>query len=392
MNLEELADNELGPGTSEGRAEFLDSCREIGRSLRIEETAASSIVGSLYWLVVARQLLEQRHVLWDDFPRLVAVREPWKRRASRAFGTDGQLESLVVAHGDPVRFSLVLLDPEFESRQPLTQEIPPDVAAAMVENEFFGTRSYFQRYPLIAELIFESLYEYERPPRSPGSARLDSLVGMYESALLAYARMQAGGVIVVRRPRLMLTSGSASAAAVCTGDGATSTAGMLFEAPRSLLITAANHAVTDDAVEVAGVPAEVIGRHQGTDSCVLRVPYTLDCPLVERARQLHHHQVQVLPPRPHEEATFVGATSGPVETKVRAYDPSILFRTPMPDIGSRLYTDCDTNEGDSGAALYDSGGNVIGFAAYRTAYGEDPSYSVWIWAKQVVKQHKLDRL
>lgn len=42
----------------------------------------------------------------------------------------------------------------------------------------------------------------------------------------------------------------------------------------------------------------------------------------------------------------------------------------MPDFASKLYTDCDTNDGDSGAALYDSGGKAIGFAAYRTAYGE----------------------
>ncbi|MFL6125074.1 hypothetical protein [Actinophytocola sp.] len=382
MNLEELADAELGPGVHEGRAEFLESCREIGRAFRVDEATARSIVGSLYWLAVPRQRETSR---WGD---RIFGRPRWGTpTAWRLFGAGDRAEPLVVAHGDPVRFSLVLLDPDFETtRRPLTLEIPPEIAVEAIEDEL-GYYSFHPRLPI--PQIFGDLLRVLSP--SSRTVVPFALVDLFRRAVLSYARMQPGGVLVVRQPRLVRTSSPIPAAPVRTSRGTTSTAGMLFEAPtHELLITAANHAVTDDTVEVAGVAADVIGRHEGTDSCVLRVPYTSDCPLFARVRELRHLQVQGLPPRPHEGASFVGVTSGPVETTIRAHDPSILFR--MPEFASKLYTDCDTVDGDSGAALYDSGGKVIGFAAYRTAYGEDPSYSVWIWAKQVIEQHKLDRL
>ena len=388
MNLEELANAQLGPGNHEGRAEFLEDCRGIGRTFGIDEVKAESIVGSLYWLAV-RRLFEPRRQSLAIWP----VTEPSlvTRDRRRFVGPSDRAEPLVVAHGDPVRFSLVLLDPEFGPTRPLVQEIAPEVAVGAIEGEFGGEfddpelrlgRLSIQRVVLnFLEVLASSGLRLHPFP----------LVDRFRTAMLTYARMQPGGVVIVHRPRIERTSRLAPAAPVRSGTGTTSTAGMLFKASRhELLITAANHAVTDDMVEVAGVPADVVMRHGGTDSCVLRVPYTADCPLWARARQLRHHGVQALPPRPHEDASFVGVSSGPVDTTIRAHDPSILFR--MPEFASKLYTDCDTVEGDSGAALYDSAGKVIGFAAYRTAYGEDPSYSVWIWAKQVLEQHKLDRL
>jgi hypothetical protein len=380
MNLEELADAELGPGAREGRAEFLDDCRKVGRLLQVEETTVQSIIGSLYWLVV-QGALERRRGWWAEY---LELDDP--RQGNRSFaGRSVRAESMVVAHGDPLRFSLVLLDPEFEGRQPLVQEIAPEQAASAVSREF--DLRHRTSDPRSLQGIVLNLMRRSRGSRIDPFAVTEQL----GTAVRHYAMMQPGGVVVVRRPRLVQTSGLVPAAPVRTFAGETSTAGMVFEvSSHELLITAANHAVTDDSVEVAGVPAEVVGRHGGTDSCVLRVRYTPDCALFVRARQLHHQLVQTLPPRPHEDARFVGAASGLVHTKVRAHDPSIMFR--MPEFASKLYTDCDTVDGDSGATLYDSKGKAIGFAAYRTAYGEDPSYSVWIWAKQVLELHKLDRL
>lgn len=388
MNLEELANAELGPGTREGRAEFLRNCQGISRTFGIDEVKAESIVGSLYWLVV-RRLLEPGLRWLGGYPATDPRLVTGDRR--QFIGPSNRAEPLVVAHGEPVRFSLVLLDPNFRHGRPQAQEIAPDIAVEAIESEFgdeFDDPSNRLGRASIQRVVLNFLEVL-----ASAQMRLHPfmLVDQFREALLAYATVQPGGVVVVRRPRLERTSGLVPAAPVRSQAGEISTAGMLFEVSQhELLITAANHAVTDDLVEVAGIPADVVVRHGGTDSCVLRVPYTPDCPLFTRARQLRHHRAQALPPRPHEDASFVGATSGPVNTTIRAHDPSILFR--MPEFASKLYTDCDTVDGDSGAALYDSGGKVMGFATYRTAYGEDPSYSVWIWAKQVLEQHKLDRL
>jgi hypothetical protein len=158
--------------------------------------------------------------------------------------------------------------------------------------------------------------------------------------------------------------------------------------PYDLFVTVASHAVgDDDVIEVAGVPATVVGRDQVTDSCVLRVPRSRDCPLLAKAARLRKHPVQRWSPRAHETASFDGAASGLVQTRIRGHDLSVLVR--QSSFASKVYTDADTVDGDSGAALYDSSESVIGFAAYRTAYGDDPSYSIWIWAKQVLEQLDL---
>lgn len=109
------------------------------------------------------------------------------------------------------------------------------------------------------------------------------------------------------------------------------------------------------------------------------------CRLLDKARSARMHRVQTLPPRHPEAAFFDGAASSYVKTKIRGHDPSILLAST--NFASKVYTDNDTREGDSGAILYDSGENIIGFAAFRSAYKEDPSYSVWIWARQVVDHH-----
>lgn len=49
-----------------------------------------------------------------------------------------------------------------------------------------------------------------------------------------------------------------------------------------------------------------------------------------------------------------------------------------------------TARGDSGAALVDGSGHILGFAYSRSDASSPASYSTWIWAAAVLKKHELE--
>ena len=61
---------------------------------------------------------------------------------------------------------------------------------------------------------------------------------------------------------------------------------------------------------------------------------------------------------------------------------------PQPEEMCRVYTEPDTAHGDSGAALIDEDGYIVGFAHSLSRYGP-PKFSTWVWAEQVYMAHKL---
>ena len=93
-----------------------------------------------------------------------------------------------------------------------------------------------------------------------------------------------------------------------------------------------------------------------------------------------------LSPRERDVTTFTVA-SGPKQAYVTGWDKDIPFVRPFSQL--RVYTTPATSPGDSGVALLDSDGRVLGFAFYRTGLGEPIEYSAWVWADSVYYVHGL---
>jgi S1-C subfamily serine protease len=154
----------------------------------------------------------------------------------------------------------------------------------------------------------------------------------------------------------------------------------------SVYATSALHAVgSATQVYVNGVAGTVQGRDPVTDSCLLWFEHDP----FGTVRQPFHGASRVRPPRQHVAVQFEGADSKIVKSSVlRGFDDSIL--DPQPYLATKVYTDPDTNPGDSGAALIDpSTDEALGFAAYRTSAASPVLYSVWVWAEQVYDVFRL---
>jgi len=143
-------------------------------------------------------------------------------------------------------------------------------------------------------------------------------------------------------------------------------------------VTTALHAFEnqDASVFVNGISGKVQSKDTITDSCFIEVDYsqlpsfgTCNGPLVG------------VTPGQGETVLFDGATSGKVETFVNGWTPELPWI--IPGVQSRIITPPVTNGGDSGAALMNQRGNVIGFAQYRTGFKAKSPHSAWIWAESV---------
>jgi hypothetical protein len=95
-----------------------------------------------------------------------------------------------------------------------------------------------------------------------------------------------------------------------------------------------------------------------------------------------------LSPRLYTSAQFAGAARNEqISTMITAVDASLAI--PQTMFATKVYTNPDTLPGDSGAALTDDLGRIIGFAAWRTGFGAEISFAIWIWAQQVFAAHNL---
>ena len=148
-------------------------------------------------------------------------------------------------------------------------------------------------------------------------------------------------------------------------------------------VTAAGHAVPPKGsnVDVGGVSGRVVGLDSAmTDSAFIEVPggkgmfITTSGPLQKA-------------PRTNDLCSFHGITSGHGQTPIRAFN----YEIPAVDIDMQqtVRTDRVTARGDSGAALIDDTGYIIGFAHRRSAPNANPTWSSWIWAGAVFEKHGL---
>lgn len=278
---------------------------------------------------------------------------------------EGQV--LVVRHGGDTRHDLLVLDPGFAHRQPRATRLTFfDVSA--------GTSPSWR-----ARSIQGS---------SGPWASLDE--AMVDRALTEVGAASEFGVIVAAPPRVLLTHcPSAPAWDVSTAvDSAVATAGaVVVTKDGTVAVTTALHAIKGATfVTVGGKPGRIHSVHEPTDSCLIAI----DPPRVDGVHRGRAGALRGMSPRQYDHAEFDGAASGAKATTVTAWDLSILAVQNY--VGSKVYTNPDTVPGDSGAALIDSADHIIGFAVYRSAFGEPIEYSAWVWADQVFGAHAVEPL
>jgi hypothetical protein len=169
----------------------------------------------------------------------------------------------------------------------------------------------------------------------------------------------------------------------------TSTAGAVVRDEKGRAgVTAALHAVNGNtntlcigtAVAVSGNAGTVHDADLVSDCCFIEVD-----PLPGTTRTTAGPLIGVSP-RQYEAATFEGLTSGSVKAVVQGWTCDIPLV--MSNNQLKVFTDNVTNPGDSGAALRDTHGNLLGFSFYRSNTSP-PYYSAWIWADSVFTALRL---
>lgn len=143
-------------------------------------------------------------------------------------------------------------------------------------------------------------------------------------------------------------------------------------------VTTALHALKDGRtpIFVQGAPGSVRARDQITDSCFIEIANIQSLQQANACSPLSG----VTPGR-GEPVSFEGMTSGKVTTHVDGWTPELPWI--VPGVQSRIITPAVTDGGDSGAALVNQQGRVIGFAHYRTGFNAKSPHSAWIWAESV---------
>ena len=195
------------------------------------------------------------------------------------------------------------------------------------------------------------------------------------------------GILLLPAPR-MLPAASLPLPPIKVSEpnvGATSTAGVhCVNANGKVGVTAAWHAVEDainGMVKVDNHPGRVVSHDLITDSAFIEVGLQVSTP-ASRLKLLSN-----LPPRQHEPVTFDGAQSGHRSGKVTGWSPQ------LPAVSRFAQLVVTTNpisaQGDSGAALLDGQGILLGFCHEISEFGAVNPYSSWIWAESVFKGHDL---
>jgi hypothetical protein len=168
---------------------------------------------------------------------------------------------------------------------------------------------------------------------------------------------------------------------VTAGAATTSTAGgWVQDGAHRIGVTAAYHAVPKGVpISVGGSPATYVQGDALTDSCFLEVAHV-------PANSKTSHGPLKMAPRSNDIANFTGCVrSGPARVVAFNYELPYID----PNLQQTVRTEQVTSQGDSGAALVDSNGYVLGFAHSRSAPSAPFAYSSWIWADAVFQKLNL---
>lgn len=348
-DLADLADRWLGADPGAPLTLAGPACRRLHEALH-DEGRANPVIATMYW----RAFMET-----PAFSRGLAG-------LGASAGAIEHPDVLVVPHAGGTRHDLVVLDPGFAQPEPSSGVV--DATA----DELAGA------WERLSGRAHESLR---------------GAVGEWPTSMLVQVIAEAAsferfGVVIVPAPPTVPTRCPSPAWPVGgEQEAATSSAGaIVVDSDGRKGVTVADHAVRGYAkVMVNGRIGTVISSDAISDSSFVEVD-------VSGAGECSGAKgpLRGVSPRHMEVVTFDGMRSGRTTTRVVGWDPTIL--TVDSYIQNKIVTEPVTVQGDSGAALVDGDGYILGFAFYTTGLNAHPAHSGWIWADSVYRAHGLTPL
>jgi len=309
-------------------------------------------------------------------------------------------EKFIVCHGnkDNPRYDLIVLDPYYDREEPSFSYInfpgeEPDVFSFPYDHHYVTDAFRKWRRKRLENLIL-LLRRNWKLPKSVFSLLLNILRLVDENIVYECVRAKRFGILVVRSPRILATSVPSSPLKIYSppySKNATATAGVIVSQNRKIGVTIPLHASRKKYIQERVSIGEI-----GRTGLIKSTDEVSDSAFVEVAREYLHdvelNQDVIGPlsgksPRSHEKAYFNGISSGKRTAIVIAWSPDLPFVSPYNQL--KVLTTPETDPGDSGAALINDEGHILGFSFYRTGVGELVEYSAWIWADSVFAAHKL---
>ncbi|HEY0612921.1 MAG TPA: hypothetical protein VGD35_24765, partial [Chitinophaga sp.] len=278
-------------------------------------------------------------------------------------------------------YDLLVLSSDLRDMQPFVVRFS-DVLAAYPQLGSFGTS------------ISEAVYSYLGEGFNASADYLIRIV--YELATRVDFNL-----IFAPMPPMQLTysnciSNPSCGISLTSQSGPVSTAGILTTDKSGRVgFTAALHGIVDDPdtlidlyneqgaacvlgrqVYINGIPGTVRKADLLTDSCFIEIP-----PECAKVLAACSGPLQNRPPYRGENVFFDGITSHRVDTNITETD--ILLPHVRRHRQAMIYTKPVTNRGDSGAALLNRDGQVLGFNHARTGFNAPIEMAEWVWADSV---------
>jgi Peptidase S46 len=372
MNITDFADRYAG---TDGAAEGVGpATRAFAKDLRIEPDRAEQMLAALLWMRTdegprSPRLLSRRRDgykarLAPPPPRDVRPLRDRLRQAGASRRILSDVRTLLVPHANGGRHDLVVFDPGMSpSSEPIV--VPIDMS------EFAGQGRH---------RISDTERRVLRPAERPWPY---GILVAFEWAMEEVSRRRAYAAMAVPAPEFVpMTTQPCLGIRTVGEEDAIGTVGMAAVTDiGEAVLTTARHAVASRAdLYISGHLTSVIGNSEILDCALLAHPYQVHVGSPSRG-------VLAVPPRTQVFATFDGARSGPTKTMVRSFDMRLMSE--VRNTALCVLTDADTAGGDSGAALYDSDGKLIGFCSERTELGAPFECTSWIWARQVLHMMRL---
>lgn len=255
---------------------------------------------------------------------------------------------------------------------PAHADLPPTLLILDPATPLNRTRRITGELAVLPDLLAGSL---ESTPRSDEEI-VRELILSVPSRIITALNITRPEVILTCRPRMEKLSVPSPMQVVQTPTEQ-STAGILCtDSSGELGVTAAYHGTgpAGTVVTVDGLSATVKIASETQDLVFIPLPAGLNITKKSGLKGILSRRT----PSSYLRASFEGATSGARTTSVSSHDAGLLrLRS---SLQLKVQTPADTDRGDSGAALIDEDGYILGFAFEKSAYGETPQITDWIWA------------
>jgi hypothetical protein len=306
---------------------------------------------------------------------------------------------IIAVGGSPTDtwYNLVVFRPEFD---PSTSTgAPLTLSRSSIERSLLEWRRWFQ-VARASSLIVPKRGRLRKPP-ARFSARMNQLAKAVDADLVegAFATGRLG-LVLAGTPRIALTSVPSRPIAVHASAETDVLATVGIRATHRDGIrgyTTALHALDPTLTTI--VPGQHVGfvrqdpvtllaSDPVTDSCLIACA-DAEHASMHRFRRNVRGPLSGITPRGAEVVKADGVASPATSGNVTGWDPGLPFVMPYAQL--KVYTTPMTKPGDSGAALLNQDGHILGFAAYRTGLSQPIEFSAWIWADSVYAALRLRR-